>query len=126
MRSASKILAALALASALAAPAPAGAAGPTGNTPLVLSKAQAALHGQRGISFVGVGRSDTSGRETRLQIAGGAIDTAGARLLHGGALRIASGSGRAQRVVRLAAPRLELTPQRSVLSAKLKGKRRVI
>jgi len=126
MRSASKILVALALASALAAPATAGAAGPTGNTTLVLGKAKVELLDQRDISFGGVDGADTAGRETRLQIAGGAIDTAGARLSHSGALRIASGSGRAQRVVRLVAPRLELTPQRSFLSAKLAGKRRVV
>jgi len=126
MRSASKILAALALASALAAPATAGAARPTGNTTLVLGKAKAKLLDRREISFAGVGGADTTGRETRLQIAGGAIDTAGARLSHSGALRIAAGAGRAQRVVRLAATRLELTPQRSLLSAKLEGKRRVV
>ncbi len=126
MRSASKILAALALASALAAPATAGAAGPTGNTTLVLGKGQAELLDQRGITFAAVGGADTSGRETRLQISGGVIDTAGARLSHSGALRIARGSGRARRVVRLAAPQLELTPQRSFLSAKLAGKRRAV
>jgi hypothetical protein len=126
MRSASKILVALALASALAAPATAGAAGPTGNTTLVLGKAKAKLLDQRGISFGGVGDADTAGRETRLQIAGGTIDTAGAQLSHSGALRIASGSGRSQRIVRLAAPQLELNPRRSLLSARLEGKRRVI
>lgn len=126
MRSASKIVVALALASALAAPATAGAAGPTGNTTLILAKAKAEQLDRRGISFAGVGGADTTGRETRLQISGGAIDTAGARLSHSGALRIAGGSGRAQRVVRLAAPRLELTQRRSFLSAKLAGKRRVV
>jgi hypothetical protein len=126
MRSASKILATLALTSALAAPATAGAAGPTGNTTLVLAKAKAELLDQRGISFAGVGGASTTGRETRLQISGGAIDTAGARLSHSGALRIASASGHAQRVVKLAAPRLELTQQRSLLSARLAGKRRVV
>lgn len=126
MRSASKILVALALASALAAPATAGAAGPTGNTTLLLAKAKAELLDQRGISISGVGGADTTGRETRLQISGGAFGTAGTRLSHSGALRIASGSGRAERVVRLAAPRLDLTPRRSLLSAKLAGKRRAI
>ncbi len=126
MRSASKLLATLALASALAAPATAGAAGPTGNTTLVLTKAKAKLLDQRGISFAGIGGADTTGRETRLQISGGTIDTAGARLSHSGALRITSGSGRSQRVVRLAALRLELTQRRSFLSAKLAGKRRVV
>lgn len=126
MRSASKILAALALASALAAPATAGAAGPTGNTTLVLTKAKSKLLDRRGVSFAGVGGAGTTGRKTRLQISGGTIDTAGARLSHRGALRIASGSGRARRVVRLAAPRLELTQRRSFLSAKLAGKRRLV
>ncbi len=126
MRSASKLLVALALAPALAAPAAAGAAGPTGGTTLVLAKAKARLLDQRGVSFTGVGDADTTGRETRLQISGGTIDTAGGRLSHSGALRFAGGAGRARRVVRLAAPRLELTPQRSLLSARLAGKRRVV
>jgi Htaa len=126
MRSASRIAAALALTVALAVPATAGAAGPTGNTTLVLSKAKAKLLDQRGISFGGVGGADTAGRETRLQIDGGAIDTAGARFNHAGALRLLAGSGSNRRVVRLGAPQLELTPQRSVLSAKLDGKRRIV
>jgi len=126
MRSASRIAAVLALTVALAAPATAGAAGPTGNTTLVLGKAKAKLLDQRGISFGGVGGADTAGRETRLQISGGAIDTAGARFSHAGALRFLAGSGSDRRVVRLGAPRLELTPQRWVLSAKLDGKRRVV
>lgn len=126
MPGASKILVALALASALAAPATAGAAGPTGNTTLVLAKAKAERLERRSLSFSGVGNADTTGRETRLQISGGAIDTTGARLSHSGALRILNGSGRGRRVVRLTAPRLELTPQRSLLSAKLAGKRRVV
>ena len=126
MRSASKIAAALALMVALAVPATAGAAGPTGNTTLLLGKAKAKLLDQRGISFGGVGGADTAGRETRLQIAGGAIDTAGARFNHAGALRFLAGTGDDRRVVRLGAPRLELTPQRSLLSAKLDGTRRVV
>lgn len=126
MRGASRIAAALALMVALAVPATAGAAGPTGNTTLLVGKAKAKLLEERGISFDGVGGADTAGRETRLQIAGGTIDTAGARFNHAGALRFLAGSGPDRRVVRLGAPRLELTPQRSVLSAKLDGKRRVV
>lgn len=126
MRSASKIAAALALMVVLAVPATAGAAGPTGNTTLVLDKAKAKLLDQRGVVFGGLGGADTAGRETRLQIANGAIDTGGARFNHTGALRFLAGSGADRRVVRLGAPRLELTPQRSVLSAKLDGKRQVV
>ncbi len=126
MRSASKIVAALALASALAAPATAGAAGPTGNTTLLVAKAKANLLAQRGISLGGVGGADTVGRETRLQISGGTIGTEGVRLSHSGALRLAAGEGRARRVVRLGSPRLELGERRSVLSARLEGKRRVV
>jgi hypothetical protein len=126
MHTGSKIAAALALIVALAVPATAGAAGPTGNTTLLVGKSKAKLLEQRGVAFGGVGRAATAGRETRLQIAGGAIDTAGARFTHAGALRFLAGTGRDRRVVRLGAPRLELTPQRSVLSAKLDGKRRVV
>ena len=125
MRSASKVLTALALAFALAVPATAGAAGPTGNTTLTLAKGQARLLAERQIAFSGTGGT-TTGRQTRLQISGGTIGVEGVRLSHSGALRLVAGAGRAQRAVRLGAPRLELGAERSVLSASLKGKRRVV
>jgi Htaa len=125
MRSASKTLAVLALASALAAPATADAAGPTGNTTLTVAKGKARLLAERQIAFGGTG-GVTAGRQTRLQISGGAIGVEGVRLSHAEALRFVAGTGHAQRAVRLAAPRLELAAERSVLSAKLKGKRRVV
>jgi Htaa len=123
---ASRIPAVLILALALAAPASAGAAEPTGNTTLALLKGKARLLAKQGIAFGGVGGAETVGRETRLQISGGTIGDAAAKLNYEGALRLATGKGKDRRVIRLDALQAELGAD-STLSARLNGgKRRTV
>lgn len=125
MRSAARALLTVALATALAAPSSAGAAGATGNTTLVVSAAKARVLAERGISFGGARGAVSEGRETRLQISGGTVGSDSAQLSNDGALRLVAGKGRARRVVRLTGLQTQLGPS-STLSAKLQGKRRTI
>jgi Htaa protein len=120
------LLGVLGLVLVLAAPASARAAGPTGNTTLVIAAGKARLLAERRIAVEGVHGAETQGRETRLQISGGTIGADAADLTHEGALRLVAGEGRARRSVKLAALEVELGP-RSKLSAKLNGgKRRTV
>ena len=126
MRGAAKaLLSTLALTAALAAPASAGAAEATGNTTLVVSAGKAKVLAKRGIELSGVRGAATEGRETRLQVADGAIGDGAAQLANDGALRLVAGKGRARRVVRLTGLQTQLGPS-SYLSANLRGKRRVV
>jgi hypothetical protein len=125
MRGAARALLAVALATALAAPAPAAAAEATGNTTLVVSAAKARVLAERGITLSGVRGAVSEGRETRLQISGGTVGSDSAQLSHQGALRLVAGEGGSRRVVRLSGLQTQLDPS-STLSARLKGKRRVI
>lgn len=122
-------LCALGLTLALAAPAPAGAAEPTGSTTLVLAAGKQKLLKKRGIAFGGARGVEVTGRESRLQIVGGQIGDTAAVFSHEGALRLTARKGRGghkgkgRRRVLLLDPRVELGP-RSILSAKPNGKRR--
>jgi Htaa protein len=122
-RAATALLGVLALVMALAAPASAGAAEPTGSATLTIAAGKAQLLAKRGVEVEGARGADTTGRQTRLQIGGGTIDAGTADLALDGALRFLAGEGKARRVVRLAALRVGLGPE-STLSAKLNGGRR--
>ena len=109
-----------------AAPATAGAAEPTGNATLVISTAKARMLAERGITVEGARGAETRGRETRLQISGGAIGATVATLNTKGGLRFAAGDRRARRVTRLTDLVVELGSH-SRLRAKLNGgKRRAV
>lgn len=126
MRGAAKaLLPTLALMLALAVPATAGAAETTGNTTLVVSAGKAKALAKRGITLSGIRGASTEGRETRLQVSGGAIGDDGAHLSNDGALRLVAGEGRKRRVIRLTGLQTKLGPA-SFLSANLRGKRRVV
>ncbi len=122
-RAATALLGALALVMALAAPASAGAAEPTGSATLTIGAGKAQLLAKRGVAVEGVRGADTEGRQTRLQIEGGTIGAGTAELALDGALRFLAGEGKARRVVRLAALRVGLGPD-SALSGKLNGGKR--
>jgi len=124
-RAARTALLASALSLALAAPAPAGAAKPTGNTTLVVDRSKAALLEQRGVVLSGVGGAQTAGRETRLQVKGGEIGDTAAAFAHRGGLRLTAGAGRSRREIVLRGLRVQLG-NRSVLSAKLGSRRLVV
>jgi len=125
-RATPSLLGVLALAVALAVPASAGAAEPTGNTTLVIAAGKARLLAERGIVIEGVRGAETEGRETRLQISGGTIGAGVADLTHEGALRFVAADGRDRRGVKLGALEVKLGAD-SRLSAKLNGgKRRTV
>jgi hypothetical protein len=121
-RPAKALLLALALAAVLAAPATAGAAEPVGSGSLTVAKGKWVKLGLRGIELSGSGAAESSGRRTRLEIGGGAIEEDSATLRFGGSLRLAAGEGRERRVLKLTGLRVELGPA-STFSAKL-GKKR--
>lgn len=116
-----------ALVAALVVPASVGAAGePTGSTNLVVLPGKAKTMKKRGISLAGVRGVQTSGRSSRLQIAGGEIGDEGAAVVsHRGALRLRAGKGKARRTLFLGAVEVALGPSPR-LTAKLGGKRRAI
>jgi hypothetical protein len=117
------LLGVLALVLALAAPASAGAAGPTGNATLTLSAAKARVLDERGVVVKGARGAESEGRQTRFQIGGGEIGANRASLALEGALRFAAGQGKARRVVRLSGLQVQLGAE-SALSARLNGGRR--
>jgi Htaa len=122
-RAATALLGALALVLALAAPATAGAAGPTGNTTLTIAADKARVLAERGVAVKGVRGADTEGRQTRLQIRGGTIGAGTAELALDGALRFVAGTGKARRAAKLGVLRVELGPVPS-LNGRLAGGRR--
>jgi hypothetical protein len=124
-RPAIALLSALALTIALAASASAGAAEPVGSGSLTVAKSKWEKLGQRGIELAGSGDAESSGRRTRLDISGGAIEETRATLSFGGALRFSAGKGRDRRTLKLTGLRAELG-SRSSFSAKLGKKRRVV
>lgn len=117
-------LGALVLALALASPATAGEAEPTGSATLTIAADKARLLAKRGIAIAGVRGADTEGRQTRFQIDRGAIGADTAAFSLNGALRLAvvagrggggasasgkpGGAGENRRTVRLSALRIEL------------------
>jgi hypothetical protein len=113
------------LALTAAVPALAGAAEPVGSGSLTVAKGRWAKLGQRGIELAGSGAAESTGRRTRLDIGGGAIEEGRATLSFDGALRFSAGEGRGRRVVKLTGLRTELGPSSS-FSAKLGKTRRVI
>ncbi|HWM62541.1 MAG TPA: HtaA domain-containing protein [Solirubrobacterales bacterium] len=124
-RATKALLSTLALTATLAVPATAGAAETTGNTTLVVSAGKAKALAKRGIVLRGIRGASTEGRETRLQVSGGAIGDGAAQLANDGALRLVAGEDRARRVVRLTGLQTQLGPS-SYLSANLRGKRRAL
>ena len=112
------------VALALTASVAAGAVTPVGSTTLVVGAAQSQLLDKRGVDIGGAGAAESNGREIRLGISGGSIGNT-ADLTSDGALRLAAGSGRARKVVRLTGLRVALASA-STLSAKLGGKRRTV
>ena len=124
-RPAKALLSALALTIGLAAPASADAAEPIGSGSLTVAKGKWAKLGQRGIELAGSGGGESSGRRTRLDIAGGAIEEGKATLNFGGALRFSAGEGRDRRSLKLTGLRAELGPGSS-FSAKWGKARRVL
>jgi hypothetical protein len=119
------LLSALALTIGLAAPAFAGAAEPVGSGSLTVAKGKWAKLGQRGVELAGSGDAESSGRRTRLDIAGGAIEEGRAALSFGGGLRFSAGEGRDHRTLKLTGLRAELGPSSS-FSARWGKKRRVL
>lgn len=107
---------------ALAVPATAGAAGPTGSTKLTVLPGKAKQLKKRGISLAGIGGARTSGRQSRLQIGSGRIGEGGAAVNHRGALRLRAGKGRTRRAVVLRQIRVQLGPAPR-LTAKIGGRR---
>ncbi len=125
MRGATAALLGALLALALTASAAAGAVKPVGSTTLVVGAAQSQQLDKRGVDIGGAGAAESSGREIRLGISDGSIGSSAADLASDGALRLAAGSGRARKVVRLTGLRVALAST-STLSAKLGGKRRTV
>lgn len=125
-RVATALLGVLAVVMLLAAPASAGAAEPTGSATLTIGAGKAQLLAKRGVAVEGVRGADTAGRQTRLQIEGGAIGAGTAELALDGALRFLAGKGKARRIVKLAGLRVGLGPN-STLAGRLNGgKRRLL
>lgn len=120
MHRATVTLVVLALPLALAVPASAGAAEPTGSTTVTVAAGVARTLGKRDIAVKGVRGADTVGRQTRFQIGGGIIETGGASLLNEGGLRFIAAAGAKRRRVTLSSLRVDLG-RRSSIGGRLNG-----